>query len=51
MLRRLVEWSLTNRVLVLLLSLVVAGVGVWSFLTLPIDGYPDICLLYPSSCV
>ena len=42
MLRRLVEWSLGNRVMVLLLSLLVALVGIWSFITLPIDAFPDI---------
>ena len=42
MLRRLVEWSLRNRVAVLALSLLVAAIGVWSFATLPIDAFPDI---------
>ncbi len=42
MLRRLVGWSLTNRIAVLALSLLVAAVGVWSFLTLPIDAFPNI---------
>jgi cobalt-zinc-cadmium resistance protein CzcA len=42
MLRRLVEWSLRNRVAVLALSLLVAAIGIWSFATLPIDAFPDI---------
>ena len=42
MLRRLVEWSLSNRLVVLLMSLLVAAAGLWSFLTLPIDAFPDI---------
>ena len=42
MLRRLVEWSLRNRLAVLALSLLVAAIGVWSFATLPIDAFPDI---------
>ncbi len=42
MLRRLVEWSLSNRLAVLALSLLVAAAGIWSFITLPIDAFPDI---------
>ena len=42
MLRHLVEWSLTNRMAVLLLSMLVAVIGIWSFITLPIDAFPDI---------
>ena len=42
MLRHLVEWSLTNRMAVLVLSLLVAVIGIWSFATLPIDAFPDI---------
>ncbi len=42
MLRSLVEWSLTNRITVLALSLLVAAAGIWSFVTLPIDAFPDI---------
>ncbi len=42
MLRRLVEWSLGNRLAVLGLALLAAAAGTWSFLTLPIDAFPDI---------
>ncbi len=42
MLRRLVELSLSSRLFVLLLTLIVAGFGLWSFLRLPVDAYPDI---------
>ena len=42
MLSRLVEFSLRQRVLVLLLSAAVAIAGAMSFLRLPIDAYPDI---------
>jgi cobalt-zinc-cadmium resistance protein CzcA len=42
MLRHLVEWSLTNRMAVLVMSVLVAAVGIWSFITLPIDAFPDI---------
>ncbi|MHB1207824.1 MAG: efflux RND transporter permease subunit, partial [Rhodospirillaceae bacterium] len=42
MLRSLVAFSLSYRLFVLALSLAVAGLGVWSFLRLPVDAYPDI---------
>lgn len=42
MLSRLIEFSLRQRVLVLLAMLVLAGAGAASFLKLPIDAYPDI---------
>lgn len=42
MLRKLVERSLANRMAVLILSLLAAAAGIWSFITLPIDAFPDI---------
>jgi cobalt-zinc-cadmium resistance protein CzcA len=42
MLSRLIEFSLRQRLLVLLAVLAFAGAGVASFLQLPIDAYPDI---------
>ncbi|MGQ5702356.1 efflux RND transporter permease subunit [Sandaracinobacteroides sp. A072] len=42
MLRQLVRWSLDNRIVVAILSLLVAAAGLWSFITLPIDAFPDI---------
>ena len=39
---RLLQFSLANRVPVLLVALVVALVGVWNFQRLPIDAVPDI---------
>lgn len=42
MLRRLVEISLSSRLFVLLLTFVVGGIGLVSFLRLPVDAYPDI---------
>ena len=42
MILRIVEWSLRQRALVLLATLVLIGVGVWSALRLPIDAVPDI---------
>ncbi|WP_257389026.1 efflux RND transporter permease subunit [Tahibacter caeni] len=42
MLSRLVEFSLRQRVLVLLCALALASAGIAAFLRLPIDAYPDI---------
>jgi cobalt-zinc-cadmium resistance protein CzcA len=42
MLHRLLEFSVRQRVLVLLATLVLIGIGVWSALRLPIDAVPDI---------
>ncbi len=42
MLRRLVEFALTQRVFVLLCAVVVAAAGTYAFLRIPIDAFPDI---------
>ncbi|MBT0667493.1 efflux RND transporter permease subunit [Novosphingobium profundi] len=42
MLRTLVERALAWRLAVLGLALCLAGLGIWSFLRLPIDAFPDI---------
>lgn len=42
MLRKLVERALSARIAVLAIALALAGAGVWSFLNLPIDAFPDI---------
>lgn len=42
MLRFLVAWSLSYRLFVLALTLIVAGLGVWAYATLPVDAYPNI---------
>ncbi|TWU29328.1 efflux RND transporter permease subunit [Bythopirellula polymerisocia] len=42
MLKRLIEFSLENRLLVIVLALFVAGAGVRSALMLPIDAVPDL---------
>ncbi len=39
---RIVITALAQPLLVLAASLVLAGVGVWSFMRLPVDAYPDI---------
>ena len=42
MLNRLLDFSVRQRVFVLLATLVLVGIGVWSALRLPIDAVPDI---------
>ncbi len=42
MLNRLLEFSVRQRVFVLLATVVMVGIGVWSALRLPIDAVPDI---------
>ena len=42
MLSRLVEFALTQRLLVLVLTLLVIGAGVTAFRDLPIDAFPDV---------
>ena len=42
LLNRLLEFSIRQRVFVLLATLVLVGIGVWSALRLPIDAVPDI---------
>jgi cobalt-zinc-cadmium resistance protein CzcA len=42
MLRALVAWSLSYRLLLLALTLIVAGLGGWAYSTLPVDAYPNI---------
>ena len=42
MLEQIINYSLRRRGLVLALTLVVAGLGVWNFTLLPIDAVPDI---------
>ena len=42
MLRKLVERALAMRLAVLGLAAILAGIGIWSFMRLPIDAFPDI---------
>ena len=42
MLNRLVAFSLSQRLIVLVLAALVAGLGFYSFLNLPVDAFPDI---------
>lgn len=42
MLRRLIAFSLTQRIFMLLLAALVAGLGAYAFKTIPIDAFPNI---------
>tara|TARA_R110000868_G_scaffold119469_2_gene316967 strand:+ start:295550 stop:298714 length:3165 start_codon:yes stop_codon:yes gene_type:complete len=42
MLERIIEFSIRQRVLVLLATIATAGIGIYSFTKLPIDAVPDI---------
>src|SRR6188768_3599263 len=42
MLERIIKFAIQNRWLVLLLTVVVAAIGAWSIVRLPIDAVPDI---------
>jgi cobalt-zinc-cadmium resistance protein CzcA len=41
MVRKLIEWSLNNPLVVVLLALAVLGVGLYSFLNVNVEAYPD----------
>ena len=42
MIARLIRWSIDNRLLVLLATLMVAALGVWAMLRTPLDAIPDL---------
>ena len=42
MLSRIVEWSLQNKLLVLVVSLMLAVAGVYSIGQMPLDALPDL---------
>ncbi len=42
MLQKLIEFSLKQRIIVVLFSLALFGYGIYSFLKIPIDAFPDI---------
>jgi cobalt-zinc-cadmium resistance protein CzcA len=41
MIRKLVEWSLNNPLVVILLAVALAGMGLYSFLNVNVEAYPD----------
>ncbi len=42
MIARLIRWSIANRLLVLLATIVISGWGVWSLSHIPLDAIPDL---------
>lgn len=42
MLNRIIQWSLTNRVVTLFGAGVVLALGVWAALSIPVDVFPDL---------
>ena len=42
MIAKLIRWSITNRFLVLLATVFIAGWGVWSLARTPLDAIPDL---------
>ena len=41
MVHKLIEWSLDNPLIVILLAIALAAVGVFSFLNVNVEAYPD----------
>jgi Cu(I)/Ag(I) efflux system membrane protein CusA/SilA len=39
---RLIRWSISNRFLVLLATLMIVAAGIWSLLRTPLDAIPDL---------
>jgi Cu(I)/Ag(I) efflux system membrane protein CusA/SilA len=42
MLKSIIEWSATNRLLIGLLTLLLAVAGTWATLNMPVDAFPDL---------
>jgi len=42
MIERVIRWSIANRFLVLLATVIVAAIGVWAVRTTPVDALPDL---------
>lgn len=42
MLKKLIAWSATNRLLVVLVTAIVSTLGVWAMLNTPVDAIPDL---------
>ncbi len=42
MLQRIIQWSAENRLLVFLLTALIAAAGVWAMVTTPVDAIPDL---------
>jgi Cu(I)/Ag(I) efflux system membrane protein CusA/SilA len=42
MLEKLIEWSIKNKFLVIMVTIFVIGAGIWAILTTPVDAIPDL---------
>ena len=42
MLEKLIEWSIKNKFLVIMLTIFAIGAGMWAILTTPVDAIPDL---------
>ena len=42
MLEKLIEWSIRNKFLVIMLTIFAIGAGVWAIVTTPVDAIPDL---------
>ena len=42
MLEKLIEWSIKNKFLVIMVTIFVIGAGIWSIVTTPVDAIPDL---------
>ncbi|HEX9659254.1 MAG TPA: efflux RND transporter permease subunit, partial [Rhodothermales bacterium] len=42
MLKKLIAWSATNRLLVVIVTVIVSMLGVWAMLSTPVDAIPDL---------
>jgi Cu(I)/Ag(I) efflux system membrane protein CusA/SilA len=42
MLEKLIEWSIKNKLLVIMLTVFAIGAGVWAIMTTPVDAIPDL---------
>ena len=42
MLEKIIEWSVKNKLLVIMLTIFAFGVGMWAIMTTPVDAIPDL---------
>jgi Cu(I)/Ag(I) efflux system membrane protein CusA/SilA len=42
MLEKLIEWSIKNKLLVIMLTIFAIGAGIWAIVTTPVDAIPDL---------
>ena len=42
MIERIIDWSANNRFIVILLYILIAGAGIYTVVTMPVDAIPDL---------